>query len=144
MKPGLSILEIDSQLGDASPFPLLKGLHSMRSVLETSTYTVLCQTADSVTRAQEQLVSFGEAVKFAAADDKQGWKDEKFDLVLSFNLTSTAIDPDIAIRNARQLLKEGGEVCLVEITRPGLYFQMLDKSQRSEYVWKVHHHHSMI
>ncbi|KAI4250707.1 MAG: hypothetical protein LQ352_005293 [Teloschistes flavicans] len=100
---------------------------SMKSILKQ-----LSETADSVTRAQEQLVSFGEAVKFAAADDKQGWKDEKFDLVLSFNLTSTAIDPDIAIRNARQLLKEGGEVCLVEITRPGLYFQMLDKSQRSE------------
>ncbi|KAL8696122.1 MAG: hypothetical protein Q9224_002961, partial [Gallowayella concinna] len=129
--PQLSILEVGSQLGVASPLSLLKGLPGMKTVLDTSTYTVSCQTADSMTKAQEQLSSFGEAVNFAVLDisqslENQDLKDEKFDVVLAFNLASTADHPDVAFRNTRKLLKEGGEVCFVEITKPGLYFQMLE------------------
>ena len=139
VNPDLSVLEIGSQRGDAAPVSLLKGLSNMESFLDTASWTVACQTGDAMTKTQEQLSSFGEAVKHATLDvcqglDNQELKDEKFDLVLAFNLAGTAEHPVAAFRNTRKLLKDGGEACFVEINKPGSYFQLLDVTPKSRYV----------
>ena len=67
--------------------------------------------------------------------ETQDLQDQKFDVVLAFDLANTAKHPDIALRNARNLLKEGGDICVLDISKPGLYLSMLTGSGGSVYVY---------
>ena len=67
--------------------------------------------------------------------ETQELQDQKFDIVLAFDLTNATEHPDIALRNARNLLKEGGDICVLDISKPGLYLSMLTGSGGSVYAY---------
>ena len=67
--------------------------------------------------------------------ETQEFRSQKFDVVLAFDLANTTKHPDTALRNARNLLKEGGDICVLDISKPGLYLSMLTGSGGSVYVY---------
>lgn len=62
-------------------------------------------------------------------------QDQKFDVILAFDLANATRNPDIALRNAKNLLKEGGDICVLDISKPGLYLSMLTGSGGSLYAY---------
>ena len=67
--------------------------------------------------------------------ETQELQDQKFDVVLAFDLANATKHPDIALTNARSLLKEGGDICVLDISKPGLYLSMLTGSGGSVYAY---------
>ncbi len=67
--------------------------------------------------------------------ETQELQDQKFDVVLAFDLANAMKHPDVALRNARSLLKEGGDICVIDISKPGLYLSMLTGSAGSMYAY---------
>lgn len=80
--------------------------------------------------AKERLSSSKETVKYATFDigqnlENQELKDHKFDVIVAFHITGMSEHLDVALSNAKKLLKGGGQLCLVEITNPGIRLSML-------------------
>ena len=67
--------------------------------------------------------------------ETQELQDQKFDVVIAFDLASATKNPDTALRNARNLLKDGGDICLLDISKPGLYLSMLTGTGGSVYAY---------
>ena len=65
----------------------------------------------------------------------QELRDRKFDVVLAFDLANATKHPDIVLRDARNLLKEGGDICALDIGKLGSYLSMLTESGGSRYAY---------
>ena len=99
-------------------------MDNIEAILATAEYTVSCCNDNALISVQEHLSSFEEDVKYELFDfsqhpETQQLRDRKFDVVIAFNISNAVGHPDFALTNARKLLKEGGEILLVEITKPG-------------------------
>lgn len=118
--------------GDTASTLLLTQMRDLSAVLATAEYTVSCQSGNAMVHTKERLSSYNEAVKYAVFDigqnpENQELKNSKFDVLIAFNVSGTVEHPDLALSNARKLLKDGGELLLVEITNPGICLSLLDR-----------------
>ena len=82
---------------------------------------------------QERLSALENAIKYAVFDiskapETQELKDCTFDVVIAFNLAGTTEHPEVALRNARKMLKDGGEICLIEVVDPEGYRSLFGRS----------------
>jgi zearalenone synthase (highly reducing iterative type I polyketide synthase) len=64
----------------------------------------------------------------------QKLKDQTFDLVIAFNLSTHVKCLETAVQNIRKILKKGGRVCLVDATQPGSFLTALGHSPSSHRV----------
>lgn len=115
---------------DPEPMLILPELKGIQSILKTAEYTMSCQGSATVKYAEGRLSSFKDGAKYQILETNgelasQELQDRKFDVIIAFNISATALDPDVTLINAKKLLKEGGEICLVEVTNPGIYLSLL-------------------
>ena len=101
-------------------------MDNLEAILATAEYTISCHKGDAMMGAQERLSSYGEEVKYAVFDinqnpETQELGDRKFDIIVAVNISNAVKHLDPALSNARKLLKESGEVLLVEITSSGSF-----------------------
>lgn len=116
--------------GDSAPMLILPELKGLENILKTAEYTVTCQNSAAVKDVEERLSSFKEGVKCDVLEidgdlATRGFQDRRFDVIVAINISATARDPDVALINTKKLLKQGGEICLVEVTNPGIYLSLL-------------------
>ncbi len=119
---------------------LLKHLPGVEALLETAQYTVAYPNGDTLVEARGDPSGVISGVEYVVFDsdknlETQELQDQKFDVLLAFDLANATKHPDIALRNARNLLKEGGDICVLDISKPGLYLSMLTGSGGSVYAY---------
>ncbi|KAL6719039.1 hypothetical protein ACLMJK_003274 [Lecanora helva] len=129
--PQLSILEIQSE-----SMSLLKHLPDIEAVLETAQCTVACPSDESLADSGSGLAHLGKGVEYVVLDSTRSLgipelQDRKFDVVLASSLEIAPKDFDMVLRNARALLENEGNVCIMEVNRPGLYLSALVESAES-------------
>ena len=118
----------------------MKHLPGLEALLETAQYTVACPNGNTLAEARSDSSDVNSGVEYVVFDsgkslETQELQDQKFDVVLAFDLANATRNPDIALRNARNLLKEGGDICVLDISKPGLYLSMLTGSAGSVYAY---------
>lgn len=134
----MSILEMGTGLVDDAPSVLLNRMQDLKDIFATAEYTISYPNGDAVMRAQKQLSIANDIVKFAVLDiemtpETQEVKEQKYDVVIVFNITGSVAHPEVALGNARKLLKDGGQICLIELSNPGLYYSVLNCSTSTRY-----------
>ena len=97
----------------------MKHLPGLDALLETARYTISGPNGDALLKLREELSSFEDNVEFAVFDadnslEAQELKEKNFDVVIVSDLVKAVKHPDIALRNARELLKKGGKFCAVQ------------------------------
>lgn len=112
-------------------------MHDVEQILATAEYTISCENEEAMKNMKDRLSHLKGAVKYAVLDivndsNTQKLSDAKFDVIMTFNTSSTFDQLDVALSNAKKLLKEGGEICLIEITNPDLRLSMLASSAASK------------
>ena len=118
---------------------LLKHLSGVETLLETAQYTVACPNRNALADAKERFSDVNNGVDFVVLDSEksletQELQNQKFDVVIAFDLANSSKHPDIALANASNLLKEDGAICVLDISNPGLYLSLLTGSGGSSYV----------
>jgi zearalenone synthase (highly reducing iterative type I polyketide synthase) len=115
----LSVLEISTELDNLSPIILGPGLDGIERIVKTGDYTVSCTNETAKLKLDEFLSAQGKDISAKLLDISQDItaqeiKDQTFDLVIAFNLSTHVKSLETAVQNVRKILKKGGRVCLVE------------------------------
>ena len=136
----MSILELSTNSAGIGSSSLLKYLPGLEALLETAQYTVACPNGNTLVKARDHSSDINSGVEYVVFDsdksfETQELQDQKFDVILAFDLANATKHPDITLRNARNLLKEGGDICVLDVSKPGLYLSMLTGSGGSVYAY---------
>ena len=135
--PGLSILELATDPVGSGHLSVLKYLPGLGTLLDTAEYTIAFPSPDSLTEAKENHPQLGDDVEYVVFDpekslESQDLRNRRFDVIIAFDFGNTIEHLDVALRNDKTLLKEDGNLCMMNISSPGLYLSMLSGSRRSE------------
>jgi pyochelin synthetase len=99
---------------------------TLSSSLPASTnYLYTCKNASLLSVAKSKLQTSQHSTDFKTLDiekplESQDFAGQDFDVVVAYNIFSGGKDTIKALTNAKKLLKEGGKLCLVEATSPGV------------------------
>lgn len=119
--PSLKFLEIGAGTG-ATTAKVLDTLADPPHIFRYEKYVYTDISPSFLGRAQERL-SRQERIEYRVLnieDDlrSQGFGEEKFDVVIASNVLHATRVLDVTVQNARELLKPGGKLILVEMTVP--------------------------
>jgi NADPH:quinone reductase-like Zn-dependent oxidoreductase/ubiquinone/menaquinone biosynthesis C-methylase UbiE len=121
-KPDMSILEIGSGTGGAS-LPVLKaltnddtGIHHFGSFAFTDISTGFFEAAKAKLSQWSSVLSY-EKLDIEADPLEQGFEAQSYDVILAANVLHATRSMDNTMRNVRKLLKPGGKLVVVELTR---------------------------
>ena len=84
-----------------------------------------------VTEAEREAARAGlDFLRFGVLDAsrdpaEQGYEPESFDLLFALNVVHATPDVEATLRNLRRLLRPGGELCLIELTRRQRWMDMV-------------------
>ena len=123
-KRPLRILEIGAGTGGAT-LPLLEAL-DVREGASLQHYEYTDVSSAFFDKASQKFSKWKRKLSFRTLDiskhpHEQGFDNESYDLVLASNALHTTSNVDNAIANARALVKPGGRLILIEITRLTLF-----------------------
>lgn len=116
----LKILEIGAGTGGATQ-PLLNALD--QDSLHISRYCYTDISSGFFDHAQEKFSKYKEKMDFRTLDisqdpTSQGFADqEKFDLIIASNVIHATPDLETSMKHTRKLLRPGGKLILIEVTR---------------------------
>jgi acyl transferase domain-containing protein/NADPH:quinone reductase-like Zn-dependent oxidoreductase/SAM-dependent methyltransferase len=116
----LSILEIGAGTGSAT-LPILEALsHEQGLLLQNYDFTDISPAFFE--KVKPKLESYGDCIKYKTLDIeidpvKQGFEPGSYDLIVASNVLHATSRIDNTLSNVRKLLKPGGRLILVEITR---------------------------
>lgn len=130
--PAMRILEIGAGTGSAA-VPILKAVSSLGGQLnipQLRQYTFTDISAGFFEKARELLRPWLEVVEFQKLDIEQsiieqGFEDGGFDVVIACNVLHATRSISNTIRNVRKLLKPDGKLCLIEVTQPSIYANLV-------------------
>jgi SAM-dependent methyltransferase len=117
IKPNLAILELGTD--DTSPF-----LASAEDIPDTVNYTYACPSAIGLQEVKDVFQTFllPTQLKVLNIDldiRKQGFEPSSYDIIIGCNVFSNAKSLQRSMANLKSLLKDGGKICLAELTNPG-------------------------
>lgn len=118
--PNMNVLEIGAGTAGAT-FPLFEGLDDngklpFRQYDFTDISAGFFDDARHLLQKWERQLSF-KTLDFSKDPAKQGFDIGTYDLVIAYNALHAASSVDESIANVRKLLKTGGRLILIEITR---------------------------
>ena len=122
-KPQMKILEIGAGTGGTT-MPVLKALTSegpeQRFLFDTYDFTDI--SSGFFEKAQTLLEPWSGVINFGKLDierlpSSQGFSKGVYDLVIASNVLHATMSIDNTLRNSRELLKPGGKIILLEITK---------------------------
>jgi NADPH:quinone reductase-like Zn-dependent oxidoreductase/SAM-dependent methyltransferase len=118
--PSMSILEIGSGTGGAT-FPLLNAL-SQYGRLSLASYDFTDISAGFFERARELLREWPNFINYKTLDiskdpASQGFSESTYDLIVAANVLHATKSIDETLANVRKLLKPGGRLILIEVTK---------------------------
>lgn len=125
--PGLRVLEIGAGTGGAT-VPLLQSLAGSNrdrcTQLERYDFTDI--SSGFFDKAEQLLMPWNGLVNFQKLYVEkdpimQGFEPESYDLIIASNVLHATRFLNDSVRNLRRMLKPGGKLLLVEITRPKLH-----------------------
>lgn len=119
-QPGSRVLEIGAGTGGAS-LPLIRALRRNEGP-SIGQYDFTDVSPGCFEDARSKLAEWKDCVKFKTLNigrdpTQQGFSEGDYDIVLASDALHTAKSVDDAITNARKLLKPGGRLILIEITK---------------------------
>ena len=123
-KPRIKILEVGAGTG-AATLPLLQRFSNREStVIEEYTFTDV--SSGFFEKARLRLEEWSRVLCFKTLDIgrdplEQGFTAGHYDLVIAYNAVHASENLDIAVVNAGKLLRTGGKLILIEITRLNPY-----------------------
>ncbi|KAJ5413478.1 hypothetical protein N7465_005783 [Penicillium sp. CMV-2018d] len=124
--PELRILEIGAGTGGAT-LPILSGLGEpgRSSQPQFATYVFTDISPGFFERSRVKLRAWQDFMEFRTLDIEtppvdQGWEEESYDLVIAANVLHATPSMSKTMANVRSLLKPGGKLLLLEITRPSI------------------------
>lgn len=117
IKPNLAILELGTDY--ASP-----SLASAKDIPDTVNYTYACPSAISLQEVKNasQVFPLPSQLKVLNIDldiKKQEFEPSSYDIIIGCNVLSNAKSLQRTMANLKTLLKDGGKICLAELTNPG-------------------------
>lgn len=117
MKPNLAILELGADY--TSPF-----LASARDIPDTVNYTYACPSATGLQEVKDISQTFRLPTQLKVLDidldiRKQELEPSSYDIIIGCNVFSNAKSLQRTMANLKSLLKDGGKICLAELTNPG-------------------------
>ncbi|KAI9689893.1 MAG: Type I Iterative PKS [Bathelium mastoideum] len=118
-KPQMSILEIGAGTGGTT-LPLMRALSSSPSTFRKYDFTDI--SSGFFATAQSALEEWSGMVQYQTLDierdpAEQGFEVESYDLIIAANVLHATSSLDKTISNVRKLLKPGGKLALIEMTR---------------------------
>ena len=124
-QPGLRIIEVGAGTGGAT-LPLLDALcgKDPRSSVESFDFTDV--TAGFFDQARERLKQWGDLINYRILNIDQdlvaqGFEEDSYDIVIAYNAMHVSTSIDAAIQNVKRIMKPGGYLVLLEITRLAPY-----------------------
>ncbi|OQE39163.1 hypothetical protein PENCOP_c007G08846 [Penicillium coprophilum] len=124
--PNLRILEIGAGTGGAT-LPILQALSdsaaSSQPIFESYVFTDV--SAGFFEKSKLKLQAWKHMLEFRVLDietspEEQGLIEGTYDLIIAVNVLHATVNMSNTMKNVRSLLKPGGKLLLLEITRPGL------------------------
>ncbi|KAF2633120.1 putative polyketide synthase [Macroventuria anomochaeta] len=126
--PSLRILEVGGGTASAT-LPLLQALsHQGQPLVAQYDFTDL--STAFFPAARERLAQYGHIVNYEAFDlanppDLQGLEPGSYDVVIACNVVHATPNIASSLEHIRQLLRPGGTLILMEITKPEHYYQLV-------------------
>ena len=125
--PNMKVLEIGAGTAGLT-LPLLQSLSGEGSAFERYDFTDV--SSGFFEDARQKLKEWVGTVFYSTLDIgkdpiQQGFMDGSYDLVLAYNALHVTASIDDAIINVRKLIKPGGKLILIEITRLVSYVNMI-------------------
>lgn len=120
--PHLKILEIGAGTGGAT-LPILEALGgSDASLSRFVSYDFTDISSGFFENAKERFNQWGSLLNFKKLNIEedpinQGYEDGTYDLVIAANVLHATESMDKTMRNVRKMIKPGGKLCLIELTR---------------------------
>ncbi|KAL4978763.1 polyketide synthase [Aspergillus desertorum] len=121
--PRANILEIGGRTG-AFTEPILQALgsHQPGAAPRVRLYTFTDISLDACTAARDRFSSWGDLIRceqlnIEMGPEEQGFKAGSYDIIIASLAFHTAKDIYAALKHARQLLKDGGKLIVLEKTR---------------------------
>ncbi|UKZ66516.1 putative secondary metabolism biosynthetic enzyme [Trichoderma atroviride] len=117
IKPNLAILELGADY--TSPF-----LASAGGIPDTVNYTYTCPNVIGLQEVKDSSHAFLIPSQLKVLDidldiRKQGFEPSSYDIIIGCNVFSNAKSLQRTMANLKSLLKDGGKICLAELTNPG-------------------------
>lgn len=125
--PYMTILEIGAGTGGTT-WPILQSLGKNRRFVRQYDYTDI--SSGFFGSAQSLLHDWSDLVRFKTLDIErdpkdQGFKEASYDLIIASNVLHATEKMDITVANVRKLLKPGGRLALIEVTRLVPFFNVI-------------------
>lgn len=119
--PSLRVLEIGSGTGGAT-LPLLKGLMSTKESQAVQHYDYTDLSPGFFEKAKSKFYDWRDIIQFQTLDIEkspveQGFQEYSYDLIVASNVLHATRNIEMAVANTRRLLKPGGRLILIEITK---------------------------
>ena len=126
--PRMKFLEIGAGTAGLT-LPLLQRL-SCQGKFPSQSYDFTDVSSGFFEEAKQKLREWDSLIRYKTLDigknpDQQGFESGSYDLVLAYNALHVTASIDDALANARQLLKPGGRLILIEITQLVPYVNMI-------------------
>jgi NADPH:quinone reductase-like Zn-dependent oxidoreductase/SAM-dependent methyltransferase len=123
--PAMKILEIGAGSGGTT-VALLPNL----PVRHGFSYDFTDISAGFFVRAKELLQAWGDSINYKKLDCEhdpveQGFEEASYDLIIASNVLHATKNIQTTLKNARKLLKPGGQLLLLEVTRPTTYLHLV-------------------
>jgi len=123
--PALKILEIGAGTGGTTR-NLLQALPNQQGF----SYDFTDISAGFFVKARELLQVYGDSIHYQKLDIEsdpvpQGFEAGKYDLIVASNVLHATKHIETTLKNARKLLKPGGRLLLLEVTRPTSYLHLV-------------------
>jgi SAM-dependent methyltransferase len=117
IKPSLAILELGADY--TTPFLALAN-----DIPDTVAYTYACPSAIGLQEVKDVSQNFRLPTQLKVLNidldiKKQGLELSSYDLIIGCSVLSNAKSLQRTMANLKSLLKDGGKVCLAELTNPG-------------------------
>ncbi|KAF2257594.1 putative polyketide synthase [Lojkania enalia] len=126
--PSLRMLEVGGGTASAT-LPLLQALfHQGQPLVAQYDFTDL--STAFFPAARERLAQYDHIVNYEAFDlahppESQGFEPGSYDVVIACNVVHATPNIASSLKNIRQLLRPGGTLVLMEITKPEPYYQLV-------------------
>ena len=125
--PHMRVLEIGAGTGGAT-LPALQALGDHSDTLEYYDFTDVSpgffETARSKFQRWKNILRY-KILDIERDSVQQGFPESSYDLVIAYNAMHVTRSVDEALRHTRRLLKPGGRLVLIEITRPSPYLSVI-------------------
>ncbi|KAM0522380.1 hypothetical protein ACHAPE_001969 [Trichoderma viride] len=117
IKPNIAILELGAD--NTSPF-----LASARDIPDTVNYTYACPSAIGLQEIKDLSQAFLLPTQLKVLNigldvRKQGFEPSSYDIIIGCNVFSNSKSLQRTMANLKGLLKDGGKICIAELTNPG-------------------------